>query len=143
MGVQEIKTAIAKLSTEQLVELSTWLEEYQASVWEQQIEDDLEEGRLDRIIAEVDAEYMATRTATLEIPYDVLHSTRMTSQELKQELALSLYQREKLSFGKAREMLGLDAWTFQQLLGSRGISVHYDVADYEEDLATLQEMGRL
>lgn len=143
MGIQEIETAITKLSVKQLIELSTWLEEYQARVWDQQIEDDLEAGRLDKILAEVSAEYMVTRTISLEIPYDVIHATRMTQQELRQELALSLFQREKLSFGKAREMAGMDVWTFQQLLGSRGISVHYDVADYEEDLATLREMERL
>jgi len=29
------------------------------------------------------------------------------------------------------------------LLGSRGIPVHYDLEDYEEDLATLKELGHL
>jgi len=82
-------------------------------------------------------------TVCLEIPREVLHSTRMTVDELRQELALHLSQQGKLSFGKAREMAGLSAWTFQQLLGSLGIAVHYDVADYEEDLATLGELGRL
>jgi len=67
----------------------------------------------------------------------------MTLEELRQELALHLFQRGKLSFGKAREMAGMSAWAFQQLLGSREIPVHYDVLDYEEDLATLKELGRL
>jgi len=49
----------------------------------------------------------------------------------------------RLSFGKAREMAGMTVWTFQQLLGSRGISTHYDIEDYEEDLAILKELGRL
>ena len=40
-------------------------------------------------------------------------------------------------------MAGLTVWTFQQLLGSREVPVHYDVEDYEEDLATLKELGRL
>ena len=80
---------------------------------------------------------------SLEIPREVPHITRMTLEELRQELALHLFQRGKLSFGKAREMAGMSAWAFQQLLGSRGISVHYDVVDYEEDLATLRELGRL
>jgi predicted HTH domain antitoxin len=44
----------------------------------------------------------------------------------------------KLSFGKARELAEMTVWEFQQLLGSRGISIHYDVEDYEQDLATLQ-----
>jgi hypothetical protein len=59
MSVQEIQAAIIKLPLKQLAQLSIWFEEYQARVWDQQIEDDLAEGRLDTILAEVDAEYEA------------------------------------------------------------------------------------
>jgi predicted HTH domain antitoxin len=82
-------------------------------------------------------------TVCLEIPREVLHSTRMTVDDLRRELALRLYEQGKLSFGKAREMTGLSVWAFQQLLGSQDIPVHYDIADYEEDLATLKDLGRL
>lgn len=82
-------------------------------------------------------------TIALEISRDVLHTTRMRPEELKCELALSLFQQGKLSFGKAREMVGMTVWAFQQLLWSRGIPVHYDLTDYEDDLTTLQELGRL
>jgi len=67
----------------------------------------------------------------------------MTPDEVKRELAVLLFQRGKLSFGKARELAGMTVWAFQQLLGSKGIAIHYDVADYEEDLATLKTLGRL
>lgn len=80
---------------------------------------------------------------SIEIPREVIHATRMTPQELRRELALYLFQQGKLSFGKARELADMTVWEFQQLLGSRGIPVHYDVEDYEEDLATLKELGRL
>lgn len=82
-------------------------------------------------------------TISIEVPREIIHATRMTPQELKQELALSLFQQGRLSFGKARELAGMTVWAFQHLLGSRGIPVHYDVAEYEEDLATLKELGRL
>ena len=82
-------------------------------------------------------------TVSLEIPREVIHATRMTPHELRCELAVYLFQQGRLSFGKAREMAGMTVWAFQQLLGSRGIPVHYDVADYQEDLATLKELGRL
>lgn len=75
---------------------------------------------------------------SIQIPREVLHATRMTPEELRLELAITLFQRGKLSFGKAREMAGMNAWDFQQLLGSRGISVHYGVEEYEEDLRTLK-----
>ena len=80
---------------------------------------------------------------SIEIPREVIHATRMTPQELKRELSIYLFQQGKLSFGKAREMAGMTVWAFQQLLGSRGVPVHYDIDDYEEDLKTLEELGRL
>jgi predicted HTH domain antitoxin len=82
-------------------------------------------------------------TITIEFPRELTHATRMTSDELRQELAIHLYQQGKLSFGKAREVAGVTAWTFQQMLGARGIAVHYDLEDYKQDLATLKELGRL
>lgn len=79
----------------------------------------------------------------IEIPREVIHATRMTPLKLRRELAIYLFEQGRLSFGKAREMTGMTAWAFQQLLGSRGIAIHYDVEDYEEDLTTLKELGRL
>jgi predicted HTH domain antitoxin len=76
---------------------------------------------------------------SIEIPREIVRATRMTPEELRRELAIHLFQQGKLSFGKARELAGLSAWTFQQLLGSREISVHYGIAEYEEDLNTLKE----
>ena len=80
---------------------------------------------------------------SIEIPREVVHASRMTQQELRYELAISLFQQCRLSFGKAREMAGMTVWAFQQLLASRKIPVHYDVEDYEEDLATLKELDRI
>ena len=82
-------------------------------------------------------------TISIEIPREVAHAARMTPRDLKCELAIYLYQQGRLSFGKAREMVGMTVWAFQQLLASRGIHVHYDVEDYEEDMTTLKELGRL
>lgn len=75
------------------------------------------------------------------IPRDILHTTRMSPIEMKRELALTLFQQGKISFGKARELAGMTVWAFQQLLGSREIAVHYDVEDYLEDRAALEKLG--
>ena len=82
-------------------------------------------------------------TVSFEIPREVLRATRMTPEELRRELALHLFEQGKLSFGKARELAEMSVWDFQQLLGSRGISAHYDVEAYEDDLTTLRERGRI
>jgi len=77
---------------------------------------------------------------SIEIPREVLHATHMTADELRCELAISLFQQGKLSFGKAREMAGMNFWAFQQLLGSREIPIHYTNEDYEQDLGTLKDL---
>lgn len=82
-------------------------------------------------------------TVSFEIPREVLQASRMSAEELRRELALHLFERQKLSFGKARELAEMSVWDFQQLLGSRGISVHYDVEAYENDRETLKRLGRI
>jgi len=76
-------------------------------------------------------------TVSIEIPREILRATRMTPQEIKQDLAILLFQQGKLSSGKAREMAGMSVWSFQQLLGSRGILSAMIQMEYEEDIQTL------
>ena len=82
-------------------------------------------------------------TLSIEIPAEIAHAAKMSSDDLRRELAIHLFSIHKLSFGKAREMAGMTVCSFQQLLGSREIPLHYNVSDYEEDLATLSKLGRL
>ena len=73
---------------------------------------------------------------TLEIPDDVAQALRFppteAAAELRKELAVALYARGALGFGKARELTGLTRWEFDELLGRRGLARHYG----EQDLAT-------
>ena len=57
MSVEEIEAAIARLPSSELAELMTWLQEFHAKAWDEQIEDDLDAGRLDGLLSEVDREY--------------------------------------------------------------------------------------
>lgn len=82
-----------------------------------------------------------TTMVQIEVPQHLVQATRLTIPELRCELAITLFQQGRLSFGKAREMAQMDFWTFQQLLGSRGISPHYDLAEYEADLQVIREMA--
>lgn len=59
MSVQEIEAAITQLPPNDLVELLAWLTDYQARAWDEQIKQDLESGRLDALLAQVDKEYEA------------------------------------------------------------------------------------
>ena len=59
MSFEEIRFAIAQLSSQDLAGLMSWLGEYRGTVWDEQIHDDLERGRLDTVLAEIDQEYEA------------------------------------------------------------------------------------
>ena len=50
MSIKEIETAISELTVEDFAELSTWFDEFQARIWDRQIEEDLETGRLDALL---------------------------------------------------------------------------------------------
>ena len=76
--------------------------------------------------------------ATLEIDEEVYEALRIPEAEraqvMKQELAVSLYARDILSFGKARVLAELSPREFQELLGDREIPRHYTEAELAEDL---------
>ena len=72
---------------------------------------------------------------------DVLRASRLSASELRTEIAVMLFQKEKLSLGQATRLAAQGYLEFQHLLASRNIPVHYDVADFEEDLKTLDQFG--
>ena len=86
---------------------------------------------------------MSVQILDEEILTEVLAAARLTPQELRVELAVHLFEQDKLSLGKARQLADMTIWQFMQLLGSRGIPIHYDSAEYEQDLATLKRLGRI
>ena len=61
MGVKDIKSAIAQLSSEEMAELSEWFDEYRADCWDRQIEEDAEAGHLDALIREAEEDLRGGR----------------------------------------------------------------------------------
>ncbi len=74
---------------------------------------------------------------------EVLQSAHISSDELLQELALMLYERDRLTLGQASQLANVSQLQFQFLLASRHIPPHYDVSEFEADLKTLRETGRI
>lgn len=77
------------------------------------------------------------------IPDDILQSARMSEAELKLEIAIMLFQKDKISIGKARHLAGMNLLEFQREIARRGICIHYDVEEFEEDIKTLRGLGRI
>ena len=59
---------------------------------------------------------------------------------LRRELALRLYEKGLLSLGKARQLAGMEKWTFLLLLAQDGISRQYDKKELDRDLSTLNQL---
>jgi predicted HTH domain antitoxin len=77
---------------------------------------------------------------TIQIPDDIMRATHMSADELRREIAVMLFAQEKLMLGQAAELAEMGQLEFQRLLAGRGISVHYDVEDLQEDLKTLDRL---
>lgn len=80
---------------------------------------------------------------SLLISDELVQASGLSESELLQELVLLLFQREKLTLGKASRILGITQLEFQALLASRNLYIHYDVEDLHEDVKNLQELGLL
>ncbi len=75
------------------------------------------------------------------IPDEVLQSVQMTEAELRQEIAVMLFQQERFTLGQASRFAEMSQLQFQRLLASRRISLHYDLAELREDVESLKESG--
>jgi predicted HTH domain antitoxin len=79
-----------------------------------------------------------TMSFTVELPDSVAEALRLAppdaEAEVRKELALALYARGILGFGKARELCGLTKWQFEELLGRRKVVRPYDEDDLAADL---------
>jgi predicted HTH domain antitoxin len=79
----------------------------------------------------------------LVIPEDILRAANMSEVELQREIALLLFQQDKLTLGQASTFAGMSQLEFQRLLASRQTPIHYDVQEFADDLKTLRKLGQL
>ena len=68
----EIEAAIHQLPDSEVRELATRLQEYIDSMWDRQLESDLESGKLDALIARAERDIAADRVRDLD---EILHNT--------------------------------------------------------------------
>lgn len=70
---------------------------------------------------------------------DLLRATNISEEELRQDLALLLFQKG-LPLMKAAELTEMDRFAFQHLLAAHRIPVNYDADDFDRDLDALQSL---
>jgi predicted HTH domain antitoxin len=73
----------------------------------------------------------------LDIPTSIVKAMKLPERQRKRqlliELSVSLYSQGILSFGKARELAGVDHRTFGSILGERAVPRHYEEEDLVDD----------
>lgn len=85
-------------------------------------------------------ELMQFSSMQVELPDAALEGTGMTPELAKLEVAVALYRDRKVSMGRAARLAGMPRPMFQHELGKRGVTVDYDVEDFEQDLKTLEKL---
>jgi predicted HTH domain antitoxin len=79
----------------------------------------------------------------LVIPDDLAEAVGLSEAEMFQMLVLTLFEKEKISLGKAAKLLDMTQPSFQSLLADKGLYIHYGVEDFREDVASLKADGLL
>ena len=79
----------------------------------------------------------------VEVQDELLHGLQVSPERLRLEAAIGLYTSGDLSLGQASGIAQISQSEFLRALGRHGVSVNYDVAEFEDDLRTLKKLGRL
>jgi predicted HTH domain antitoxin len=80
---------------------------------------------------------------SFNISDELIQATGMSESELTLEIAVMLFEKEKLTLAQASRLAKVSQFQFQHLLASRQIPIHYNVIDLEEDVQTLKKLGQL
>lgn len=65
MSVQELESAVAKLSRDDLAKFNEWFADFLAEQWDKQLEEDVASGKLDRLLRKADEDFEAGRCTPL------------------------------------------------------------------------------
>ena len=77
----------------------------------------------------------------MQITIDLPDTLQITEADLRTELAIALFQQQRITLGSASQLASLHQIEFQRLIADRGICIHYKIEDLEQDLASLRQDG--
>ena len=70
---------------------------------------------------------------------ELLQTAKLSEAELRVEIAVTLFQQDRLTLGQAAAFAELPQLSMQRTLASRRIPIHYGAEDLEHDLATVEQ----
>lgn len=77
----------------------------------------------------------------IKVTEDLIQLSGMNEQQLREELALWLYTKGKLSMGRAAKFCNTNRIQFMDLMAKNKLDINYSVEDFEQDLQTIQKLG--
>lgn len=78
---------------------------------------------------------------TLNLPDNLDQTATFNQHDWLREIAIALFQQERITLSRASKIAGIELMDFQKLLSDRNICVHYDVEDFEHDIQHLRNRG--
>ncbi len=63
--IEEIEIAVTNLPKKEFAKFQKWFEEFQAEAWDQQLEEDVKMGKLNKLAEEAEKEFRAGRCKEL------------------------------------------------------------------------------
>jgi predicted HTH domain antitoxin len=77
---------------------------------------------------------------TVTLPDAILQAAHISEPELKAELAVVLFQQDRLTLSQAAHLAQIPQLDFQRLLAARQIPIHYGMEQLEQDLKRVEEL---
>ena len=65
MSIHEIEQAITELSADELARFREWFEEFDAQMWDEQLENDAKAGKLDKLADKAKSDFRAGKAKEL------------------------------------------------------------------------------
>jgi len=76
----------------------------------------------------------------IEIQDEVLRGLHLTESQALLDLAIGLFTERRITLGRASKIARQTQLDFQKELGRRGIPIHYDLDDLQNDLTALADL---
>lgn len=73
----------------------------------------------------------------MQITIDLPDSLHISEADLRIELAIALFQQDRISIGYASKIAKMHVMNFQKVISDRGICIHYDLEEFQEDVRYL------
>ena len=74
------------------------------------------------------------------LPDELLRTAHLSEAEMKAEIALALFEQERLTLAQAATFAELPQLDFQALMASRDIPIHYDIEELTQDLERVRRL---